>query len=490
MRLLLYQNKWTNDESQVKWWEKSRRIGASFCDAADSALKAAKKESEGGMDCFYLSYNKDMTAQYVKDVAFWAKKLNLVCSEFEEIIIKDEDKDINIYQVRFASGHIVQGLPSIPKSLRSKQGKVTIDEAAFVEDLKAILKAAIAMLMWGGQVCVISTHDGDENEFNQKIEDIRAGKLSYALHRTTLDDALEQGLYRAICERAGREYSKEAEDKWKAELIEQYGDDADEELFCIPSMGTGGYFTRPQIKACMKKDIPVITYSQKDEWEELPDEVREEETREWLEENIAPLLEALDPDRKTWIGEDFARDQNLTVIWPGQEKEDANIRVPFGLELFNIPFRQQEQILFYVLDGLPCFQGGAMDARGNGQALAEYAMQRYSPDRIHRIKASDSWYGRWFPAYKATIQDQAMDMPQSADVIEDHRAVKKIKGIPKIAEAQAKDKKSKKKRHGDSAIAGVMLNYAVEEIEGPGEIDFESTGKKRASAQSNGFMEN
>ena len=50
---------------------------------------------------------------------------------------------------------------------------------------------------------------------------------------------------------------------------------------------------------------------------------------------------------------------------------------PFIVELRNIPFRQQEQILFYIADRLPRFVGGAMDARGNGQYLAESAMQRY-----------------------------------------------------------------------------------------------------------------
>jgi phage FluMu gp28-like protein len=43
------------------------------------------------------------------------------------------------------------------------QGKVLIDEAAFHDDLDELLKAAMALTMWGSHVVVISTHDGAEN---------------------------------------------------------------------------------------------------------------------------------------------------------------------------------------------------------------------------------------------------------------------------------------------------------------------------------------
>ncbi len=484
--LLPYQVRWQEDQAEVKVIEKSRRVGLSWGEASEDALLAASKN---GMDVFYIGYNKDMAQEFISDCADWAKTYQKAASAIEEYVFRDEDKDIITFRVRFASGWKIVALSSRPSNLRGMQGKVVIDEAAFHDDFKGLLKAAIALLMWGGRVVIISTHDGEENEFNLLIEEIRAGKRPYSLHTVTFDQALQQGLYKRICMRTGKEWSQESQDKWRQSLVDFYGDDADEELFCIPSHGSGTYFTWPQIKNCMKEDIDTIFWSRPDEWAELPDQERWDETREWLEEVVKPYLDALDPDRKTWFGEDFARDQNLTVIWPGQEKDDSNLRVVFNLELFNIPFRQQEQILFYILDRLPCFQGGAMDARGNGQALAEFAMQKFSKEMIHMIKATDAWYGRWFPIYKTTIEDRAIDLPASADVMEDHRTVKKIKGIPKIAESQEKDKKSKKKRHGDSAIAGVMVVYAVNEIEGPGEIEFESTGKKRDFTKADAFLE-
>jgi phage FluMu gp28-like protein len=45
----------------------------------------------------------------------------------------------------------------------------------------------------------------------------------------------------------------------------------------------------------------------------------------------------------------------------------------------NVPFDQQRQVLFYVVDHLPNFMAGANDARGNGQWLAEVAAHSTAP---------------------------------------------------------------------------------------------------------------
>ena len=49
--------------------------------------------------------------------------------------------------------------------------------------------------MWGARVRIISTHNGVNNDFNQLIQDARAGRKNYSIHRITLDDALKDGLY-------------------------------------------------------------------------------------------------------------------------------------------------------------------------------------------------------------------------------------------------------------------------------------------------------
>ncbi|MEN8134319.1 MAG: terminase family protein [Thermodesulfobacteriota bacterium] len=461
--LLPYQQKWAADKSPVKVMEKSRRIGLSWTEAADDALYAA---SDSGDDVWYIGYNKDMAEEFIGDCAFWAKQYQLAAGEMEEEIFKDEDKDILSFRIRFSSGHKITALSSRPSNLRGKQGRVVIDEAAFHDGLDELLKAAIALLMWGGEVRVISTHDGDANQFNELVNDIRAGKKPYSLHRVTLDDALAQGLYQRICLKLGRKWSVEAEAGWRQSLVDFYGDAADEELFCVPSQGTGAYLTRALIETCLSPELPVLRYEQTQAFAELPDHIRHAEVNDWCDEHLAPLLAQLDPDRDHYFGEDFGRSGDLTGIMPLTENQNATFSCPFIVELRNVPFKQQEQVLFYIVDRLPRFRFGALDARGNGQYLAEVAMQKYGPHRIAQVMLSEAWYRENMPQFKAAFEDRSILLPKDADVIADLRAFRVIKGIGRLPATKNKGKDNKQ-RHGDLGIAGALAWYATRQEGGP-----------------------
>ncbi len=463
--LLPYQSAWVEDRSRVKVWEKSRRIGASYGEALDSVMHAALARAEGGQSTYYLSYNKEMTQQFVKDCAFWAGVVNAVASEVEEMVLWDADKDITVYRIRFASGFDIWGLPSEPRSLRSKQGRAIIDEAAFVDDLPELLKAANALLVWGGAVRIISTHNGEDNPFNELIQDIRSGKKNYSLHRTTFDDALADGLYRRICDVSGQSWSREAEGTWRADIIGDYGDGADEELFCIPSSGSGSFLTRNRIESVMDADIPVIRWTPPAEdfvdWELT---LADMETEVWCRLCLSPLLDGLDPDLRSYFGEDFGRSGDLTVIHPLQELPSLDLATPFVLELRDCPFRTQRQILFFLADHLPRFSGGALDARGNGQALAEEARQRYGADRIAEVMLSESWYREHMPKLKAQFEDRTWNLPRDSQILDDYRALKMVRGVPRVPDKRTKDADGK--RHGDAAIAGCLAVYAAKTLAG------------------------
>ncbi len=466
--LLPYQAAWVADQAPVKVYEKSRRVGISWAEAADSVLWASEKGRGEKRNVWYIGYNKDMAIEFINDCANWARAYNLAASEMEEYEEADQEefegvvseKKIQAFRISLASGWRITALSSRPSNLRGKQGRVILDEAAFHEKLGELLKAAMALLIWGGQVHIISTHFGDANEFNTLVQDIRADRVKYSLHRTTFDEALQDGLYRRICEVLGREWTEEAEAKWRAEVIAFYRDDADEELFCIPSQGSGLWLTRALIEGCMSADIPVIRYTQPTSFAELSDQLRYAEVRDWCEAALKPLLAQLDPSRASFFGEDFGRTGDLTGIIPLQEQQNATFRAPFVVELRNIPFKQQEQILFYTTDRLPRFRHGALDARGNGQYLAERAMQRYGASRITQVMLSESWYRENMPPYKAAFEDKSVLLPKDADIIEDHRFVRVIKGVAKIPEGRTRGD-DKQQRHGDTAIAGALAWFAT-----------------------------
>jgi phage FluMu gp28-like protein len=454
--LLPYQRRWLADQSQVKVSEKSRRIGITWTEAADRALSAATS-GRGGIDGWYIGYNKDMALEFIEAAARWARRFNRAAEAVEEIALEDERSDILAYRIRFASGHKIVALSSRPSNLRGKDGCAVIDEAAFHEDLSGLLKAALAFTMWGGLVRIISTHNGAQNPFNELISEIRAGRRPYSLHRTTFDDALADGLYKKVCAQNRTEWSVEKQREWRQQIVDYYGDNVGEELFCIPRASSGAYLSSVLIEARMKAGIPILRWEMPAEFSGRPEPVRHSETQAWCEDNIAPVLAAMDPSLMSFFGEDFGRSGDLTVIWPLQIAPGLTRRTPFVVELRNIPFRNQEQVLFYIADRLPRFTAGAMDARGNGQYLAETAAQRYGA-RIVQVMLSEGWYRENMPRYKAAFEDGTIEIPKDADVLADHRAIVLEHGVAKVSDRRAGS--DGKGRHGDSAMAAALAFFA------------------------------
>ena len=293
--LLPYQRIWIADESQLKIAEKSRRTGITWAEAADAALAASKTKTAGGCHHFYVGSNKEMAREFIDAVAMWAKAYNKAAGEIqEEVFTDDEDKAILTFVVYFASGFKVQALSSNPSNLRGMQGNVTIDEAAFHDRLAEVLKAAMALTMWGAKVRLISTHNGVDNLFNQLINDSRAGRKEYSIHTISLDDACRQGLYRRICQVKGGLWTQEAEDSWKAGLLKATAteEDALEEYFCVPKQSSGVYIKRTLIERAMQPDIPILRFTAPKDFELQSEEIRKAVVDIWCEENLKPCLDS------------------------------------------------------------------------------------------------------------------------------------------------------------------------------------------------------
>lgn len=474
--LLPYQERWIREEAEVAVCEKSRRIGLSWADAAARVMHAAK--DTGGGDVYYLSYNKEMTEGYARDCAEWAARLDKAVREVTgETVIDDDGEKTYRYRLTFPSGHHILCLPSRPRSLRSKgrpRDVVIIDEAAFCDELDALLEAGLAVTQWGGKLRIISTHNGDESPFCELVTDVRAGRVSYALHRIDLDDAIADGLARRVCAVKGDEWDPGYAARWRAAQCAKYreAEAADQELLCIPRRSAGAWLSRALVESRMV-DAPVLRYDGSREFNARPEPDRRAEIDDWIGETLAPLLDDLSPHRRHVLGEDFARSGDLTVLFPIEIGDTLKRRSPFLVELWNVPYRQQEQICAALIDGLPRFAGGAFDAKGNGGFLAEAMVDRYGP-RIEAVQLSESWYRENMPPYKAAFEDGLIELPRSDDVVEDHRAVRMVRGVPRLPEGKTGGQRDE--RHGDSAIAGALAYYASRRDGGP--VEFESAGPR------------
>ncbi len=452
------------DANDLTVEEKSRRTGFTWAVGALAAATAGAARSAGGMDVLYMGYEREMTREFIGYVADWAKAFQLAASAVEEFVFRDPerpDKDIGAFRIRFDSGYEVIALPAVARALRGKQGLVILDEAAFMDDLAEVLKAALALLIWGGKVVVISTHNGEDSAFNGLIGDIRAGRQRGAVGRTTFDEALAEGLYKRICFVRGLAWSPPAEAAWKQDILDTYRDNADEELNVVPNPTSGVYLPGPLIEARSVPGVPVVRWTAPTGFTVWPAHQREAEVALFCERELLPILKAVDPDEPHVFGSDFGRVRDLTVDWFLGIGRDLVRRTRLVIELRQVPHEQQRQILFYVCDRLPRLRAGKLDATGNGSYLGEAALQRYG-EMVEPVMLSEPWYREHMPPWKAAIEDGMLTLPMDREVHDDLRMVKLVRGVARIPQRRQTDEGAS--RHGDAAVASVLA-YAASRAE-------------------------
>jgi phage FluMu gp28-like protein len=268
--------------------------------------------------------------------------------------------------------------------------------------------------------------------------------------------------------RLGKPWSAAEEEIWKADVYAFYGEGAAEELDCVPAMGGGAYLPLALIEARMVSlaeadTVPVIRQRWPAEFSLTPERLRIIEVNEWCREHLDPILYALDRARPHGFGEDFARTGDLTVITVLEESNALVCRPKLVVELSACPYRQQEQILEYIVSRLPRLRGGALDAGGNGGQLAEAIADRFGHDRIAQIHLSEKFYLEQMPRFKAHLEDATLDgLPRDPEHRDDLRAIKIINGVPKLPKARTQTEASQKnQRHGDFAISLFLADHAM-----------------------------
>lgn len=462
----------------VLFIEKSRRIGMTWALAAYAVLRAGRAKGERGMDVMYISYAREMTREFIDAAAMWARAFALVALDTQEFLFEDADpkapgetRQIMAFRIRFASGFEIVALSSAPRTLRGKQGVVVIDEAAFVDNLTELMNAALAFRMWGGQVVVCSTHNGVDNEFNVQVQDILAGRSPYAHLRVDFDEALRQGLYERICLVTGRQWSPEAEAQWRQETIEFYRDAADEELFCVPALGSGAWLTAPLIEARMTLDpgdAPILRLDLPADFLHRPELERRHLMAAFTEE-LEAALEKLDAALMHAAGYDPARLRDPAVFHLLAIERNLTRRSALTVEMRNVPFAEQKAIARDIIKAAPRLVGVAGDATGMGMNLMEDLGREFglrvdetSAGLVMAVNLSQAWYNSAMPPLKAAFEDGTIALARDADHLADLRLVRIIRGVPSVPPERTEGKGESRgaKRHGDFAVACALAHYA------------------------------
>lgn len=497
--LMKHQVQWLSLQASIKICPKGRRTGITFATALDKTIKAAARKSAGGDNVFYIGDTKEKGLEFIGYCAKFARVIAQAQSQgvssIEEFLFEDQDergnsRQITSYRIRFSSGFQIVALSSRPANIRGLQGVVVIDEAAFHPDVQGVLDAATALLIWGGSIEIISSHNGKKNPFNQMVLDMESGRYGddVAVFRVTFDDAVANGLYERAQLMQGLPATPDDKRKWYAKIRNGYGvrkAAMREELDCIPRDGSGVCIPGVWIDEAMTEPRPILRLALGDEFAAKRPAEREAWCEEWIARNLKPLLAKLDPARQHVFGQDFARHRHFSTIAPMEIGQTLRRTMPFGVEMHRVPTRQQEQILWALIRGLPRFGGGAMDATGPGQTLAEYTGDHFGAS-IHQVTLSRGWYGLWMPKLIQGFEDRMIDLPAEATLADDIRSIVEIDGIAMVVKAEAKDAKDPDLfRHGDFAIALAMGWFASLNLSAL--IDFQSSGRHSSSTITDNF---
>ncbi len=498
--------------------EKGRRTGITFAQAMEDTIVAASSKEAGGENIWYIADTRDKGLEYI---GYCAKFATVIArgqvSRVEQHIFVDQledgsSRDIQAYRIRFASGFRITVLSSRPENIHGLQGLVRIDEAALHKDVSKVLESATALLIWGGRICIWSTHRGKKNPFYQLVKDIRAGLYGPKAGVITIsfDDAVKAGLYERVCASRGKVATPEGKKEWYTGIRSAYGPRKAamrEELDVIPRDGDGSGIPGVWLDQAMPEVRPVLRIVFDDDFPRRPEDEREAWCKKWITSHLLPvLMPAMQGFKGRWaVGMDFARHRHFSVIKPARLDEELRRNVPFLIELANAPTRQQEQILWAFLDLLKLMAPGrwsfAGDATGPGQTLMEYTGDKYGRAEldeksgtykggpIHEVTLSRSWYGQWMAKYIDLFQDGFITMPRDASLEDDHRAVEYVDGIPMVPRLERKDLHDPDLvRHGDGAIAGALMNFAAVNHVAQGVIEYQSTGASAASGANGAFI--
>lgn len=381
---LPYQQRWLNDNSKIKIWEKSRRIGATYIQSYEDVRDCVSKKIPA---VWFSSADESAAREYIGYCEQWTKLFNIAAKPLGNIVI-DSDKDIKAFVIEFANGAKIHALSSNPKGFRSKGGKVILDEFAHHDNQDDLWTAARPCITWGFPLRILSTHNGQNCRFYKFIEQIIKGKLKWNLHTTPIQLAVEEGLVDKIYGRAATGEEKQA---W---LEEQRANCFDEytwlqEYCCQAIDEASAFLTYELINSC-----------------ELENLYKEELTGD------------------IFIGMDIGRKKDLTVIWI-LEKLGNVCYTRLIKELEKTPFHIQEEILSNILKHRN-LRRCCIDSTGLGMQLAEGVQRKFGQYRVEAITFTNKVKEELAYNLRTNFEDKTVYIPPEHQIREDLHSVKRI----------------------------------------------------------------
>ncbi len=414
--LLPYQQRWMADESELKIWEKSRRIGATYveaCDVAFSRLSGRRNE-----DYWFSSADESAAFEFIEYIKFWCKVAGKVLESFAEQIDDGTGAEGTAYCVRFPSGKRCTAMSSNPRRFRSKGGDVGGDEFAFHERASEMYKAMSPCTTWGGRLRILSSHNGEQSKFNEFVQmaqrhaagNPRTGDVKFSLHRTTIQDAVADGLAEKINEVKGTTYTS---DSFLAECRAKCATEDDwlQEYMCVPSAETEAYLPYDLLNTCVARRDGLCAAPTDD-----------------LHRFLADLEVFSAGASAIYAGCDIGRTNDRFVFWVIARFGGRFITAGL-LHWQRRDFAQMEQ----VVDGAMNFRSAdgrrinraCFDRTGLGMQLAERAEKKYR-HRAEGVAFTQQSKADMAPRVRVAFEEATITIPDDRFVKDDLHSVRKV----------------------------------------------------------------
>lgn len=383
---LPYQERWLDDKSKIKIWEKSRRIGATYVQSYEDVRDCINKSVPA---VWFSSADESAAKEYIDYCEQWVKLFHSTAKRIGEVII-DNEKDIKALVIEFSNGTKIHALSSNPKAFRSKGGKVVLDEFAFHNNADELWKAARPCITWGYPLRILSTHNGQNCLYYRFLDQIQKGQLKWSHHKTPIQLAVEEGLVDRIYK---RETSAQEREAWIKNEQENCFNEYTwlQEYCCIAVDETSAFLPYDLITLC-----------------EL--------------DNILKSLSEIQHD--FYVGVDVGRKKDLTVIWVLEKIENIKYTRKV-IELAQMPFCKQEEILHEILSH-KFFRRNCQDNTGIGMQMAENAQYKFGKFRVEGITFTNKVKEELAYNLRTEFENKTVFIPKRHEIREDLHSIRRL----------------------------------------------------------------
>ena len=411
--LLPYQKRWVEDTSRLKLAVKSRQIGWTWATAYGLIRRKALKTAQ--LDAWISSRDEIQARLFLEDCKSFAGILDAGAQDFGERVI--DSKGSSAYVLQMGNGLRINSMSSNPDAQAGKRGDRVLDEFALHPDPRKLYSIAYPGITWGGNFEIFSTPRGSDSFFQKLIEEIKGGNpKKFSFHKITLEDALNQGFLAKLQKKLPAGDERQAMDEAAYFDFIKSGC-ADEETFnqeymCIPSNDATAFISYEmldgnRVHGSVERETGTV-------------DGKPSAITTWRNTAVTRSLSA--SLLSLYLGVDYARHEDLTVMWLAADI--AGVLVPIELKLMkNVTFKRQREALdeYMTLKNLCrcCF-----DMTGIGEETAEAMRAKYGY-RFEPVRFTmESKESMAYPI-RHDLEDKTFKIPDMQLVDADFRKIRK-----------------------------------------------------------------